>query len=51
MMASNYDDTLTLRIAGQPIQLGRAAAAKVWIEVSPIRTEREPAKAGAGSRR
>ena len=51
MMASNYDDTLTLRIAGQPIQLGRAAAAKVWIEVSPVRTEREPVKAGAGSRR
>src|SRR5580692_9570255 len=51
MMASNYDDTLTLRIAGHPVQLGKAAAAKVWIEVSPIRTEREPVKAGAGSSR
>ncbi len=34
MMASNYDDTLTLRIAGQPVQLGKSAAAKVWIEVA-----------------
>jgi DtxR family Mn-dependent transcriptional regulator len=51
MLASNYDDTLTLHIAGQLVQLGRAAAAKVWIEVSPVRTELEPVKAGAGSRR
>ena len=32
MMASNYDDTLTLRIDGKPVQLGRSAAAKVWVE-------------------
>ena len=51
MMASNYDDTLTLHIAGQPVQLGRAAAAKVWIKVSPVRTEQEPVKAGSGSTR
>ena len=31
MLASNYDDTLTLRIDGKPVQLGRAAAAKVWV--------------------
>jgi DtxR family Mn-dependent transcriptional regulator len=51
MMAANYDETLTLRIAGRPVQLGKAAASKVWIEVSPLRTEREPVKAGAGSSR
>jgi DtxR family Mn-dependent transcriptional regulator len=32
MMASNYDDTLTLRIEGKPVQLGKSAAAKVWVE-------------------
>ena len=31
MMATNYDDTLTLGIDGKPVQLGRAAAAKVWV--------------------
>ena len=31
MLASNYDDTLTLRIDGKQVQLGRAAAAKVWV--------------------
>ena len=51
MLASNYDDTLTLRIAGQPVQLGKSAAAKVWIAVSPVRNGPEPVKAGAGSSR
>ncbi len=32
MIASNYDDTLTLRIDGQPVQLGRSAASKIWVE-------------------
>jgi DtxR family transcriptional regulator, Mn-dependent transcriptional regulator len=31
MLASNYDDTLTLRIDGKPVQLGRGAAAKIWV--------------------
>jgi DtxR family Mn-dependent transcriptional regulator len=31
MLATNYDDTLTLGIDGKPVQLGRAAAAKVWV--------------------
>jgi DtxR family transcriptional regulator, Mn-dependent transcriptional regulator len=31
MLATNYDDTLTLGIEGKPVQLGRAAAAKVWV--------------------
>jgi DtxR family transcriptional regulator, iron-dependent repressor len=31
MLASNYDDTLTLDIAGKPVQLGRSAASKVWV--------------------
>ena len=34
MMAANYDDTLSLRIDGKPVQLGRSAAAKVWVEVA-----------------
>jgi DtxR family transcriptional regulator, iron-dependent repressor len=34
MIARNYDDTLTLRVGGKPVQLGRAAAAKVWISQS-----------------
>jgi DtxR family transcriptional regulator, Mn-dependent transcriptional regulator len=34
MMASNYDDTLSLRIDGKPVQLGRTAAAKVWVELA-----------------
>ena len=34
MLASNYDDTLTLRLAGKPVQLGKTAAAKVWVEVA-----------------
>jgi len=37
MLASNYDDTLTLRIAEKPLQLGRTAAAKVWVELRGIR--------------
>jgi DtxR family Mn-dependent transcriptional regulator len=31
MLATNYDDTLTLGIDGKSVQLGRAAAAKVWV--------------------
>jgi DtxR family Mn-dependent transcriptional regulator len=31
MLTSNYDDTLTLRIGGKQVHLGRAAAAKVWV--------------------
>lgn len=37
MVACNYDDTLTLRINEKAIQLGRAAAAKVWVELRPNR--------------
>jgi DtxR family transcriptional regulator, Mn-dependent transcriptional regulator len=51
MMACNYDDTLTLRIAGQPVQLGKAAAAKVWVEVAPVVSAPEPVQAGFGSTR
>jgi DtxR family Mn-dependent transcriptional regulator len=32
MLATNYDDTLTLGLNGKPVQLGRAAAAKVWVQ-------------------
>jgi DtxR family Mn-dependent transcriptional regulator len=31
MLTRNYDDTLTLTVAGKPVQLGAAAAAKVWV--------------------
>ena len=31
MMARNYDETVTLRVDRKPVQLGRAAAAKVWV--------------------
>jgi DtxR family Mn-dependent transcriptional regulator len=31
-VASNYDDTLTLRVDGKTVQLGRGAAAKIWVE-------------------
>ena len=34
MMASNYDETLTLKVEGKPVQLGKAAAGKVWVNVS-----------------
>ena len=31
MVTRNCDDTLTLKVAGKPIQLGATAAAKVWV--------------------
>jgi DtxR family transcriptional regulator, iron-dependent repressor len=31
IVTRNCDDTLTLKIAGKPIQLGATAAAKVWV--------------------
>jgi DtxR family Mn-dependent transcriptional regulator len=31
IVTRNYDDTLTLKVAGKPVQLGAAAAAKVWV--------------------
>jgi DtxR family Mn-dependent transcriptional regulator len=31
MIATNYDDTLTLGIDGKPVQLGRSAASKIWV--------------------
>ena len=34
MMASNYDETLSLRIDDKTVQLGRSAAAKVWVELA-----------------
>lgn len=49
MMSSNYDDTLTLGISGKAVQLGKAAAAKVWVEPAPAITKPEPATAGSES--
>ena len=31
-LARNYDETLTLRVSGKPLQLGRPAASKVWVQ-------------------
>ena len=31
MLTRNYDDTLTLKVSGKPVQLGTNAAAKVWV--------------------
>lgn len=31
LVTRNYDDTLTLKVAGKPVQLGTAAAQKVWV--------------------
>lgn len=31
IVTRNYDDTLTLKVAGKPVQLGANAAAKVWV--------------------
>jgi len=30
LISRNYDDTLTLRVGGKPVQLGRSTAAKIW---------------------
>jgi DtxR family Mn-dependent transcriptional regulator len=31
MVTRNYDDTLTLKVAGKPVQLASTAAQKVWV--------------------
>jgi len=31
-VARNYDETLTLRVDGRSLQLGRPAASKVWVQ-------------------
>ncbi len=31
MVTRNYDDTLSLKVAGKPVQLASTAAAKVWV--------------------
>ena len=37
MLKCNYDETLSLKVADKPVQLGRSAAAKVWVEMRPGR--------------
>ncbi len=32
MLARNYDDTVSLQVDRKPVQLGRAAATRVWVE-------------------
>ncbi|MBK5295457.1 MAG: metal-dependent transcriptional regulator [Acidobacteriia bacterium] len=32
VVAQNYDETVTFRVDGAPVQLGKAVAAKVWVE-------------------
>jgi len=31
VLARNYDETLTLKVNGRPLQLGRPAASRVWV--------------------
>jgi hypothetical protein len=31
VVGKNYDQTMTLRVDRKPVQLGGAAAAKVWV--------------------
>ncbi len=31
IVTRNYDDTLTLKVGGKPVQLGSSAAQKVWV--------------------
>jgi DtxR family transcriptional regulator, Mn-dependent transcriptional regulator len=35
MVSRNYDETLTLKVGGKSVQLGRPAATKVWITQAP----------------
>jgi DtxR family Mn-dependent transcriptional regulator len=32
LITRNYDDTLTLKVGGKPVQLASTAAAKVWVD-------------------
>ncbi len=32
VLARNYDETLTLSVGGKPLQLGKPAASKVWVQ-------------------
>ncbi len=34
VLARNYDDTISLAVEGKTVQLGRAAACKVWVQPS-----------------
>lgn len=34
VLARNYDETLTLNVEGKPLQLGRPAASKVWVQAT-----------------
>ena len=39
IVAQNYDDTITLRIDGRSVHLGRAAAGKVWVEPGSLKAQ------------
>ena len=51
IMTSNYDDTLTLRIQGKPVQLGKGAAAKVWVELAPASGAPKPENPASENKR
>jgi DtxR family Mn-dependent transcriptional regulator len=36
MLARNYDDTVSLQVDRKPVQLGRAAATRVWVEPTAL---------------
>ncbi len=45
VMSQNYDQTVTLRIGGRMIQLGKPVAGKVWVQArNAAAGEREPAE-------
>jgi DtxR family transcriptional regulator, iron-dependent repressor len=50
ILSSNYDDTLTLGIQGNCVQLGKVAAAKVWVELT-ARDEPAPENSASESTR
>jgi DtxR family Mn-dependent transcriptional regulator len=48
VVSQNYDETVTLRIGGSSIQLGKPVAAKVWVRWGDARAENpEPAELSA----
>ncbi|MGH9626957.1 MAG: metal-dependent transcriptional regulator [Bryobacteraceae bacterium] len=48
LLARNYDDTITLRVRGKSIPLGKSAASKIWVTASEPETT---SASGAPARR
>jgi Fe2+ transport system protein FeoA len=39
VLARNYDDTITLQVDSRTVPLGRAAAARIWVELASVSEE------------